>query len=466
MMINIDNTVVIYGCSSEVQSFDIESFCKEAGSVKQVRLMEEYAFVEFSNESEAKKAVEGLDARDFMGEEIRVFQPVGGYRKTLLQINEEESESGILEETMGILKRLSHSQQEKVMERLELSCRKKTTRPTVMHAPAETSFYTYRGYEEDEPPPNMTMPLPLPAYSPHNVKISSFSGTMPGKNEVGFQRWSYEVKCLMNSKYPNHAVLQAIRQSLKGTPADVLTWLGENATIPEILSKLEGLYGNVLTGEALVQKFYTEKMKPDESITEWGCRLENILSLAVESRAIDKGAMDSMLRTKFWMDLPEAIKTATRHKYDSLDSFGQLLVEVRAVEQEFADHQKTQKSAKAHHISASKEPGSDGKDLIQMIKALSAKVEKLERNQGECRSDRTNPQKLATHPVGAVAQKTDSEVLCYKCGHYGHVSVGCRINPKDYQPIPEHLRAEGKKQLNFQSPALRGKKQVGKWDAP
>ena len=92
-------------------------------------------------------------------------------------------------------------------------------------------------------------------------------------------------------------------------PADVLTWLGETARVDQILEKLDGLYGNVLTGEALVQQFYSARQKPEEPVAKWGCRLEGILSQAVSRGKVDKAAMNSMLRTKFWTDLHDQKKS-------------------------------------------------------------------------------------------------------------------------------------------------------------
>ena len=48
-----------------------------------------------------------------------------------------------------------------------------------------------------------------------------------------------------------------------------------------MLCRLEGVFGNVATGESNLQEFYTASQKEDESVTAWGLRIEEILQKAV-----------------------------------------------------------------------------------------------------------------------------------------------------------------------------------------
>ena len=56
--------------------------------------------------------------------------------------------------------------------------------------------------------------------------------------------------------------------------------LGENASVTDILNKLDGFYGNVFSGETLIQSFYSDFQKEGESVVEYGSRLEQVLSRA------------------------------------------------------------------------------------------------------------------------------------------------------------------------------------------
>lgn len=296
---------------------------------------------------------------------------------------------------------------------------------------------------------------PIAPYSHQTLKLSTFSGNLTSKSDVSFDRWSYEVRCLQSAKYPLHAIHQAIRQSLKGTPADVLTWLGEEVTIEQILEKLQGLYGNVLSGEALIQKFYSEKMKPEESVTEWGCRLQSILTQAVAKGKVEKVAVNSMLRTKFWMDLPDDIKTATRHRMDKSNTFDELLVDVRAVEQEFSDQKKQKKSAKISQMCSSQDSSSDNGEILKLLKNLSARLDKVEKKMDSPKPHHSYYQSGPTNSGATTSampeQKPnlDSDTLCFRCGHPGHIQYGCKVKQKDFLPLPPGVGPKSKSgQLN------------------
>ncbi|XP_033757328.1 uncharacterized protein LOC117339721 [Pecten maximus] len=177
-------------------------------------------------------------------------------------------------------------------------------------------------------------------------KIPTFSG-QEQKGDVSFNVWRYEVRCLLKDvSLPETVLLQAIRQSLKGTAREMLIPLGETATGTAILSKLEGLYGNVETDEATLQKFYTESQQEGESVTAYACRLETLLHASIESGYIDRVAKETMLRSKFWTSLNERLKTQTRNKYETIKSFDMLVREVRAIELELTNNDKVKSSAK------------------------------------------------------------------------------------------------------------------------
>ena len=69
-------------------------------------------------------------------------------------------------------------------------------------------------------------------YSTPHLRISNFSGDM--LKDVNFKTWEFEVCCLVD-KYPESAVLNVIRRSVKGEAANILHRLGVNATVSQIL---------------------------------------------------------------------------------------------------------------------------------------------------------------------------------------------------------------------------------------
>ena len=132
-------------------------------------------------------------------------------------------------------------------------------------------------------------------------KLPSFSGgDTQQKGEVSYDVWSFEVRCLESSgEYPDHMIMQSMRNSLKRTARSMLVTLGKDATIQDMLTKLDGFYGNVSTSEILMQSFYSDCQKDDESIVAYGSRIEDTLVNAICKMNVDRTAKDAMLRSKF-----------------------------------------------------------------------------------------------------------------------------------------------------------------------
>ncbi|XP_061196784.1 uncharacterized protein LOC133205059 [Saccostrea echinata] len=171
--------------------------------------------------------------------------------------------------------------------------------------------------------------------NPTPIKLPTFSGSeQTQKGEVSYDVWSYEVRCL-KGQWPDHVLLQPVRSSLKDTAREILIPLGENATVDNILAKLDDFYGNVCTPENIMQKFYSDHQQEGESNVSYGSRLEQCISKAVKLGHIDVNAKDAMLRSKFWSGLKSSqLRNATRHKYESVKEFHSLLREIRQIEQE------------------------------------------------------------------------------------------------------------------------------------
>ena len=101
----------------------------------------------------------------------------------------------------------------------------------------------------------------------------------------------------------------------------------------------------------LLKEFYTASQRKDESVTEWGIRLEDIFQRAVAKRYATAKQKDKMVRERFWRSLYNSeLKNATRFHFLSEDSFETFRRKVRAEETEMA----TDKAATERQI---------GKDL-------------------------------------------------------------------------------------------------------
>lgn len=172
---------------------------------------------------------------------------------------------------------------------------------------------------------------------PFVPKVSFFSGD-DLKGDVPYVEWRFEIRCLVNDvNVTPSALAQTFRKSLRGTAKSVLSSLGESASNDAVLTKLDALFGDVSTTGMLMQEFYNSCQKPDESVTSFGCRLERTLQLAIDHGHFVSQSKNDMLRHKFWPSLAsDRLKSQTRHKYDTVLDFDDLLREIRTVEKEIS----------------------------------------------------------------------------------------------------------------------------------
>ncbi|XP_041374662.1 uncharacterized protein LOC121387570 [Gigantopelta aegis] len=211
-------------------------------------------------------------------------------------------------------------------------------------------------------------------------KISPFSGDdPPQKGDSSFMEWCFEVRCLMTDPEMHPPmVLQAVRKSLRGTARSMLIPLGERATVTDIISKLDILFGDVLTNGMIMQEFFNASQKSEESVTAFGCRLETMLQAAINCSDLDRHSKNDLLRHKFWTPLNcEKLKSQTRHKYDTIREYDDLLREIRKVEKELSMTTATNMSNKRVHQQAMPTVGVD--KVCALESQFDRKLENLKR---------------------------------------------------------------------------------------
>ena len=82
-----------------------------------------------------------------------------------------------------------------------------------------------------------------------------------------------------------------------------------------------------------LERFLTVRQLPTESISAWGCRLEDFLSRVTDSRSA--AAARAMLRWRYWSGLySDKIRNALRHHFDEGADYEALLWQARILEQE------------------------------------------------------------------------------------------------------------------------------------
>jgi hypothetical protein len=244
-------------------------------------------------------------------------------------------------------------------------------------------------------------------------KLPIFSGEE--KSETSFDVWNLEVKCVLREgNYTDSSVLQAIRGSLKGKARSLLLSLSEHATAENIIDKLDGVYGNVYSSEALLENFFKKTQQPNQSVAEYGMKLESIIQSAVEKGDIIIVAKNQMLKSKFWSGLRDPLlKNSSRYKFDTTKDFDQLRKEIRAIELELANSDKGITTVQHQHILKKLD------EILKKIDRMGKRLDTLVRSENAPEKETSNTQ--------------------FNGGHRG----GNRYNPKRYGRVGGYQNHRG-----------------------
>ena len=146
---------------------------------------------------------------------------------------------------------------------------------------------------------------PNQARIPH---IPSFNGEPKGYD---YKYWKGSIE-ILRPTYSETSILQAIRKSLTGQPAQIVGNMGIDCSLNQVLAALDTAYDPVFDTASAWQDFYSAKQLPKESIVEWHTRLTRLWKMIP-----DHGDPKQHIKTKLWSGLySENIKESSRHKYD------------------------------------------------------------------------------------------------------------------------------------------------------
>ena len=214
-------------------------------------------------------------------------------------------------------------------------------------------------------------------------KFSRFSGDEPKpKSEATYEEWKYEVSCAQESELHSEQVMaQAIRKSLANQAKRVIVPMGTKVTVKEIIDRLETVFGNVVTGDSILEEFHTATQKQDETVVAWGLRLEELMHKAISKGNVKREDSDNLLKRRFWRKLKsEKLRNATRSKFESKMNFDQLRKAVREEEQETkpgVQHQPIQQRE------GKNEDTSRSELLLKKLNSLEYQMKELSKKQTE-----------------------------------------------------------------------------------
>jgi hypothetical protein len=267
-----------------------------------------------------------------------------------------------------------------------------------------------------------------------SLRISTFSGEPPGKGDTSFDLWRYEVHCvLLEGQYSKETVRHAVWKSLKGEAGKMVMRLGISASIGQILEKLQSIYGPAEVGQDLLADFYCARQKPDETVASWSCRLEDLLQKAKEGGQVHAPEERGLLRERFWTGLLQPLKDSSRHKYDTIRDYDDLVIHMRRIEIEHKDDKiNPDVRKKAPQVKAITTTDDNLKREIGDLKTyFEKKFDDLKQEMGLLKS---GSHTRHTYPQGSqdarqqfdTNDRRNSGPVCFRCGQQGHFQFGCR----------------------------------------
>ena len=333
----------------------------------------------------------------------------------------------------------------------------------------------------------------LPLINPQTLQVSSqsprlptFTGDTPVKGgNTAYQVWRFEVSCLAEEecyqKSPGE-LKHAIRRSLKGKAAESIIYLWDNATVDDILHKLDGLYGSVTKGCVLLKRFFNAQQQEAESVTDWGCRLESPLNQAKDKGSVDPKDMNTLLCTQLYEGLHNAdLKTDTHYYYCTVKDFDALRIQIRIQEQDRQEKGKhgksiaTRKSSMQQSTSVKGNPPSSQQlsddvaarlDRIETrmhqtsatkedpISAINARLDRIEQMFKQPQSGYNRSYQYGPNWDQKTNRSKGGPIVCRRCCQEGHIAIGCRNRRS--QTVP----------LNTQAPPSRGRRMAETETAP
>ena len=137
--------------------------------------------------------------------------------------------------------------------------------------------------------PHQNMPTePFTRQSFQFPKLSTYFGDS-AKCDVSWETFKFEVESVQKgSTFSQEQILLGIRRAVKGEAGDIVRRLGTDATLEQIITKLDSTYGIMDTKEMVLRKFYSCVQKSDEAVTSFALRLEELFSRACDVKGLKR----------------------------------------------------------------------------------------------------------------------------------------------------------------------------------
>ncbi|XP_063438199.1 uncharacterized protein LOC134719148 [Mytilus trossulus] len=283
-------------------------------------------------------------------------------------------------------------------------------------------------------------------YMPYIPKLPIFSGDDKG-DDVSYDLWRYQVACLIKENYRHEIIAQAIRRSVHGEASRIVMRLGVEATVDDVIDRMDCIFGSVDVKEVLLAQFYTACQGADEDVSSWGCRLEEILNKALQRGKIYEQDTDDMLRSKFWKGLRPELRKVSIHKFDRIKEFNQLLISMREIEEQHRQDSIIKIKSSTSLPDKENITSDETTELKAMVQKLTAQLQEKETRTATHTKNPSStttfiPDETIIHRPNDrnIRRKSDKgDSICWRCGQQGHIAVGCRVRLDNSRKVQHAL---------------------------
>ena len=289
------------------------------------------------------------------------------------------------------------------------------------------------------------------AVSPHGeaLRIPTFSeSTPPGKNEATFAQWIHEVRDAQ-ARFSEPTIRNWISRSLRGPPADVVRNLGPQASVKDILHKMETMHGaGAVAPFDVMMKLFSLSQEKTETVTNYAIRLETTIASIHQDHPYQMtlAYVEASRRDRFFQGLKRSYRDSLRYLYDTGAPYESILRAARKTEAE-AEHNRTPETAM---VKGAEGASAEVLKELAYIKSIATRAW-TSSQQGSVREEETKPKSI--------------KGPCYGCGGTGHIIKECP------NPLRKSLNSKGgsqKKQRKMTSPTpgTKGKSSLTQEEEP
>ena len=261
-------------------------------------------------------------------------------------------------------------------------------------------------------------------------ELPKFSGADPVPREKGsFEQWYFQVKG-SQGQHTEDAIRLGVVNSVRGEARDLVAYVGFDAPLESILSRLENRFQKSKSTDRLQHEFFQLGQEKSEGVQQYAGRLENQYKKLRAAFPDRYGNMQLMERLFFGM-IP-GLRNATRYLYKKQGTtYKQLLDAAKEAELEFTESRSMSARMKAVGV-AEKADSAKIQELNNRLDSLTATL-KANTVKQKSASAPNSPMKKrndnGNNPPKSKEPETSSHgpfrggkkpIQCFKCGEWGH----------------------------------------------